>query len=169
ADETEPRAEPKATRGAESEPKPRGEMEDSGARVIVGSLGVLSFAELTQAFSQTGKTGRLSLGLGEAHGEHAADAPSRGYVFFDNGRVRHAEAHGEEGIPAFAHLFFETEQVEDTAFRFEPMAREEIVAYPKTIDRTAQQLLLSAAVNLDESNPHELVSTGLWRRGDEDG
>jgi CheY-like chemotaxis protein len=112
------------------------------AQVISGSLGILSFAELTQAFSQTGKTGRLSLDVeGEA-----------GEVIFVDGRVRHAVFRERRGAVAFNRLFADSEKTTNVDFHFAPMNREEVQGEPQTIDQTAQQLLLSAAVSLDEHN-----------------
>lgn len=129
-------------------------VEMGRAQVITGSLGVLSFAELTQAFSQTGKTGSLILDAEEGRGE----------VLFADGKVRHAVFGRSRGIPAFARLFYETERSANTAFRFEPLSLEQISEMPRTIDQTAQQLLLSAAVHLDENTTTELVIAGLGER-----
>ena len=129
--------------------------EMAGTQVISGSLGVLSFAELTQAFSQTGKTGRLILDAEQGRGE----------VLFADGKVRHAVFGRSRGIPAFARLFYETERSSNTAFRFEPMDLNRISDMPRTIDQTAQQLLLSAAVHLDENTTTEMVVAGLGEDG----
>ena len=122
--------------------------EKTGEQSIAGTLGVLNFAELSQALSQTGKTGRLDLEIG------APDEPAM--VLFDEGRVRHAAFRKTRGTPAFARLYYETERAGGIVFRFEPMTAERIASQPCTIDRSAQQLLLSAAVELDHYNTTEL-------------
>ena len=122
--------------------------EQAGEQSIAGTLGVLNFAELSQALSQTGKTGRLDLEIG------APDEPAM--VLFDEGRVRHAAFRRTRGTPAFAGLYYETERAGGIVFRFEPMTVERIATQPCTIDRSAQQLLLSAAVELDHYNTTEL-------------
>ncbi|MEM8933182.1 MAG: DUF4388 domain-containing protein [Acidobacteriota bacterium] len=129
----------------------------SEAKVITGSLGVLSFAELTQAFSQTGKTGCLELDVDVVSGDRAR-------VYFAGGTVRHAEYGASSGVQAFVQLFYDVEEAVDTAFRFQPMAVEVMTEQPRTIDRTAQQLLLSAAVDLDENETDEIALAELRRR-----
>ncbi|MEM6796324.1 MAG: DUF4388 domain-containing protein, partial [Acidobacteriota bacterium] len=122
--------------------------EDSGAagpprpaleKGIAGTLGVLSFAELTQALSQTGKTGRLIL--------DTAEQPAM--VLFHKGLVRHAVYRNSTGLAAFGGLFTRSERAADLSFRFEPMSLGQIASGPRTLDRTAQELLLAAAVDLD--------------------
>lgn len=114
-------------------------------QVISGSLGVLSFAELTQAFSQTGKTGRLVL-----------DAEAgRGEVLFARGRIRHACFGPARGAAAFGRLFRLAERSANTTFRFEPLTAASLSRQPRTLDLTAQQLLLSAAVQMDEAGRAE--------------
>lgn len=134
-------------RGAQPEPPPPPAEDQVREQSIDGTLGVLNFTELTQALSQTGKTGRLVL-------ETGGDGPT--VVLFEAGRVRHATYRNAHGIPAFARLYCETERAGGTVFRFEPMSRERIAAEPCTIDRPAQQLLLTAAVELDHFNTTEL-------------
>ncbi|MEM8998234.1 MAG: response regulator, partial [Acidobacteriota bacterium] len=106
-------------RDAGDPPTPAPEPEPSRERSIAGTLGVLNFAELTQAFSQTGKTGRLVL--------ETADGGST-VVLFEEGRVRHVSYRGADGVGAFARLYCETERADGAAFRFEPMSVEQIAA-----------------------------------------
>ncbi|MEO1083101.1 MAG: response regulator [Acidobacteriota bacterium] len=134
------------TRPPEVPPIPAPEPEPSRERSIAGTLGVLNFTELTQAFSQTGKTGRLVL-------ETADGGPT--VVLFEEGRVRHVSYRGADGVDAFARLYCETERADGAAFRFEPMAVEQMTAEPCTIGLPAQQLLLTAAVELDHYNTGE--------------
>lgn len=131
-----------------SAPLPAAAPEKGAEQSIAGTLGVLNFAELSQALSQTGKTGRLELEIG------APDEPAM--VLFDHGRVRHASFRKTRGTPAFAQLYYETERAGGIVFRFEPMPAEKMATQPQTIDRSAQQLLLSAAVELDHYNTTEL-------------
>ncbi|MEO1368170.1 MAG: response regulator [Acidobacteriota bacterium] len=123
------------------------EPEPGRERSIAGTLGVLDFAELTQAFSQTGKTGRLVL--------ETADGGST-VVLFDEGRVRHVTYRGADGVGAFARLYCETERADGAAFRLEPLTVERMAAEPCTIGLPAQQLLLTAAVELDHYNTGDL-------------
>lgn len=133
----------------------------SGSQSLNGSLGVLSFAELTQALSQTSKTGRLSL---EAEN-------GLGAVWFCDGKIQHATFHNGSGPAAFARLFYETERTVNTAFRFEPMTLRQMQRHPKTIDQTAPQLLLAAAVDLDQNTTTEMVTAGIkeWLQKEEQG
>lgn len=133
----------------------------SAGQSLTGSLGVLSFAELTQALSQTAKTGKLSL---EAEN-------GRGTVWFADGKIQHAAFRDHVGSAAFARLFFETERTVNTAFRFEPMTLRQMQRHPKTIDQTAPQLLLAAAVDLDENTTTEMVTAGIkeWLQKEEKG
>ena len=144
----------------EETPTPPG-LASGGGQVLTGSLGVLSFAEVSQALSQTAKTGKLSL---EAEN-------GRGTVLFADGKIQHATFRNAVGPPAFARLFYETERTLNTAFRFEPMTPRQMQRLPKTIDQTAQQLLLAAAVDLDENTTTEMVTAGIkeWLQKEEKG
>ena len=134
------------------------ELQDPG-HVLTGSLGVLSFAELTQALSHTSKTGKLTLDV----------KGGRGVVFFADGIIQHAAFRDAVGQAAFSWLFYETERTTHTSFRFEPLSAHQMLRQSKTIDQSAQQLLLAAAVDLDENTTTELVTAGLkkWLREEE--
>ncbi len=135
--------------------------EGDGPREISGTLGEMSFAELTLALSQTAKTGRLHLEVEEQHG----------LVLMLDGMIRHAVFRDAIGIPAFARLVYESERIPTMPFRFEPLTAHEVLRHPKSLEQTAPQLLLSAAVDLDENTTTEMVTAGIkeWLRREEDG
>ncbi|MEM6457097.1 MAG: response regulator [Acidobacteriota bacterium] len=117
-----------------------------GTQTIVGSLGVLDFSELTQAFSQGRKTGLLTFDLEH----HMAE------MVFEDGQVVHAAFGDLQAYEAFGRLFYETERLENTTFRFRPMPLDEVAAMPHTITMSAQQLLLTVAVDVDEERTVEM-------------
>lgn len=110
------------------------------SKVVSGSLGVLSFVELVQAFSQTGKTGCLELDLGGR----------RAVVLFDAGAIRHAAYGRSLGVDAFADVFYASERSNETNFRFEPWPSQRMAQEAHTIHKEPQQLLLAVAVEQDE-------------------
>ena len=126
-----------------------------------GTLGALTFAELTQALSQTARTGRLHLEVEE----------QRGLLLMLDGMIRHVVYRDAVGIPAFARLVYESERIPNIPFRFEPLTAHEVLRLPKALEQTAPQLLLSAAVDLDENTTTEMVTAGIkeWLRREEDG
>jgi hypothetical protein len=108
---------------------------------LSGSLGVLDLMELSQAFSLAGKTGQLFL-----------DCPrGEGCVTFELGKVIHATIRDRAGREAFAEILQATLRERNIAFRFAPREQGELAAVPRTIDLTVQHLLLSLAVDFDET------------------
>jgi hypothetical protein len=108
---------------------------------LSGSLGVLDLMELSQAFSLAGKTGQLLL-----------DCPrGEGCVYFELGKVIHATIRDRAGREAFAEILQATLRERNIAFRFAPREQGELAAVPRTIDLTVQHLLLSLAVDFDET------------------
>ncbi len=143
-------------------PEAPAELPSTGvARELSGTLGVLTFAELTQALSQTAKTGRL----------HLEADDQRGSILILDGMIQHAVFRNAVGLAAFARLFFESERIPNIPFRFEPLTAQEVLRNPKTLEQTAQQLLLSAAVDLEENTTTEMVTAGIkeWLRREENG
>ncbi|MGH7353630.1 MAG: DUF4388 domain-containing protein [Candidatus Rokuibacteriota bacterium] len=113
------------------------------SRTFQGSLGVMGMEELTQAIAVGGKTGRLILALGSAGG----------LVAFESGRVVHAEFGETLGEEAFGALLAVSMQERSGKFCFIPSDASALAAMPKTIAKSVEQLLLSAAVELDARAP----------------
>lgn len=111
-----------------------------GAASLQGSLDVMDLAEVTQAIALGGKTGSLVV----------AFSVGEGRVLFEVGRLVHASFAGRTGEDAFAALIQTSQHESQAAFRFNQMARAELVSLPKTISRSVDQLLLSIAAGIDE-------------------
>jgi len=108
---------------------------------LSGSLGVLDLMELSQAFSLASKTGQLFLDC--SRGE--------GCIYFVLGRVIHATIRERTGREAFSEILQATLREQNLAFRFAPREPHELAAVPRSIDLTVQHLLLSFAVDFDET------------------
>lgn len=108
---------------------------------LSGSLGVLDLMELSQAFSLASKTGQLFLDC--SRGE--------GCIYFELGRVIHATIRERTGREAFSEILQATLREQNLAFRFAPREPHELAAVPRSIDLTVQHLLLSFAVDFDET------------------
>ena len=106
-----------------------------------GSLDVMDLAEVTQAIALGGKTGALVVSLAAGDGD----------ILFENGRVIHAAFIGRTGEEAFAAIVSSSQREPDAHFRFSRADRAELARGPKTISRSVEQLLLSIAVGIDES------------------
>ena len=106
-----------------------------------GSLDVMDLAEVTQAIALGGKTGALIVSL----------AACDGNILFENGRVIHAAFLGRTGEQAFAAIVSSSQREPDAHFRFSRAERAEMARGLKTISRSVEQLLLSIAVGIDES------------------
>jgi DNA-binding response OmpR family regulator len=113
---------------------------EAGTRTFEGSFGVLDLTEVTQAIALGGKTGRLSLQL----------AAGEGSLFFDSGRVVHAEFASRTGESAFAAMVSAAQSDPEGTFRFKPAAELPAGAGPRTIQKSVDQLLLSIASEIDE-------------------
>ncbi|HEV3456234.1 MAG TPA: DUF4388 domain-containing protein [Thermoanaerobaculia bacterium] len=108
---------------------------------LSGTLGVLDLMELSQALSLASKTGLLLL-----------DCPrGEGCIYFALGRVIHAVIRERTGREAFSEILQATLRDANIAFRFAPRTSEELAAVPRSIDLTVQHLLLSFAVDYDET------------------
>jgi len=108
---------------------------------LSGSLGVLDLMELSQAFSLAGKTGQLFL-----------DCPrGEGCIYFELGKVMHATIRDRAGREAFSEILQATLREKNIAFRFTAREPGELGALPRSIDLTVQHLLLSFAVDFDET------------------
>jgi CheY-like chemotaxis protein len=119
-------------------PAPRGSRETPD---LSGSLGVLDLMELSQAFSLAAKTGQLFL-----------DCPrGEGCIYFEFGKVVHATIHDRTGREAFSEILQATLREKNIAFRFAPREPGELGAVPRSIDLSVQHLLLSFAVDFDET------------------
>jgi CheY-like chemotaxis protein len=111
-------------------------------KAFSGSLQVLDFPELTQALSQTHKTGVLTIEL--------AKGPGR--VYFLRGEILHASRNEEGGRAAFARIFHEGERGGDARFQFSAKKEEELAAFPRSIEMTAEQLLLTITIEKDRDS-----------------
>jgi CheY-like chemotaxis protein len=134
-----------------------GPAEPVGSRVpgtpgFSGSLSVMDLTELVQALAIGGKSGSLvvSLAAGEA------------IVVLEAGRVVHAGYRGLTGEGAFAALVSAGQRESEARFRFNRAERHELDQFPRTMSRSAEQLLLSIAVGIDErtGEPSPLGSEG---------
>lgn len=123
-----------------------------GTPGFTGSLSAMDLTELVQALSLGGKTGHLSveLAMGEA------------VVVLEGGRVVHAGFRGLTGEGAFAALVSAAQRESNARFRFTRAERGDLEQFPRTMSRTAEQLLLSIAVGIDErtGEPSPLSSEG---------
>jgi CheY-like chemotaxis protein len=119
---------------------------------FAGSLSAMDLTELLQMLSIGGKTGHLAVALlaGEA------------VVVLDAGRVVHVGYRGLTGEGAFAALVAAAQRESDARFRFNRTERHELERFPRTMSRSAEQLLLSIAVGIDErtGEPSPLSSEG---------
>jgi CheY-like chemotaxis protein len=104
-----------------------------------GALDVMDLPNLAQAIARGNKTGCLALAL----------PGGEGIVVFDRGRAVHAEFGALNGEPAFAALMVAAQREAQGSFAFSPW--EQLAAdQPRTIRRSLEQLLLSAAADIDE-------------------
>jgi CheY-like chemotaxis protein len=104
-----------------------------------GALDVMDLPNLAQAIALGNKTGCLALAL----------PGGEGVVVFDRGRAVHAEFGGLSGEPAFAALMVAAQHDAQGSFAFSPW--EQLATdQPRTIRRSLEQLLLSAAADIDE-------------------
>lgn len=112
----------------------------AGGPGFSGSLSAMDLTELVQALSIGGKSGSLvvSLAAGEA------------VVVLEAGRVVHAGYRGLTGESAFAALVSAAQRESEARFRFSRAERHELGQFPRTMSRSAEQLLLSIAVGIDE-------------------
>ncbi len=126
-----------------------------------GSLGVMDLTELTQVISLGVKTGELLLSLSKGEG----------IILFDAGRVVHAEFAERSGEPAFAAMVAASQREGEARFCFNRADREAVAGRPRTISRSVEQLLLSVAQEMDETNERaagtrEAASTRATRTGE---
>jgi CheY-like chemotaxis protein len=128
-----PLSAPPPARGAAPRP-------EAGGRTFEGSFGVLDLTEVTQAIALGGKTGRLALNL----------SAGEGALFFDGGRVVHAEFDGRTGEVAFAAMVASAQHDPEGSFHFKPTAELPGGTAPRTIKKSVDQLLLSVASEIDE-------------------
>src|SRR2546430_890771 len=125
---------------------PPGPQRD-GAHGLRGSLAVMELPDITQAIALGAKTGQLVVTL----------SSGRGSVFFDRGRVVHAEFFGLIGETAFAALLVAAHGEANGNFAFNQLETEAANAV-KTIHRDLKQLLLSAAAEIDEGRADTAVA-----------
>jgi CheY-like chemotaxis protein len=111
-----------------------------GAHGLRGSLTVMELPDITQAIALGGKTGQLVVTL----------SAGRGSVFFDHGRIVHAEFFGLIGETAFQALLVAAHGEANGSFAFNPLETS-AAGGAKTIHRDLKQLLLSAAAEIDEA------------------
>ena len=124
---------------ATSEPTAPAPQPD-GAHGLRGSLAVMELPDITQAIALV-----VTLPSG------------RGAVFFDRGRVVHAEFFGLIGETAFAALLIAAHGEATGNFAFNPLEATAVKA-AKTIHRDLKQLLLSAAAEIDEGRADAAVA-----------
>ncbi len=113
---------------------------EAALKTLAGSLTVLSFSELTQALSQTHKTGVLSLESGTAPG----------LVYYVRGQIIHCTWESWSGRLAFARVYHANSSASDRQFSFTPKYEDDMAEVPRSINLTADQLLLMVAVDFDE-------------------
>jgi len=118
-----------------------------GGHGLRGSLAVMELPDITQAIALGGKTGQLVVTL-----------PSgRGAMFFDRGRVVHAEFFGLIGETAFTALLVAAYGKANGNFAFNPLDASAVNG-AKTIHRDLKQLLLSAAAGIDEGRADAAIA-----------
>jgi len=118
-----------------------------GAHGLRGSLTVMELPDITQAIALGGKTGQLVVTL----------SAGRGSVFFDHGRIVHAEFFGLIGETAFQALLVAAHGEANGSFAFNPLETS-AAGGAKTIHRDLKQLLLSAAAEIDEGRGDAAVA-----------
>lgn len=123
-------------------PAPAKTGPEPGRSSFQGSLGVMDLTELTQVISLGVKTGELLLSL----------SGGEGIIVFESGRVIHAEFSGRSGEPAFAAMVAASQREGEARFCFNRLEREALAGRPRTISRSVEQLLLSVAQEIDETN-----------------
>jgi hypothetical protein len=121
----------------------------------------MDLTELTQVISLGVKTGELLLSLSQGEG----------IILFDAGRVVHAEFAERSGEPAFAAMVAASQREGEARFCFNRADREAVAGRPRTISRSVEQLLLSVAQEMDETNERaagsrEAASTRATRTGE---
>jgi CheY-like chemotaxis protein len=121
--------------GADGPPEPGADT----THALRGSLDVMDVADIAQAIGLGLKTGDLILAL---DGGQAT-------VAFDRGRVVHAEWADLTGEEAFAALVADAERSGGGSFSFVPLEGRP-PGLPRTMNRSVEQLLLSAAAAIDE-------------------
>jgi hypothetical protein len=131
---------------ATGEPAASGAQPD-GAHGLRGSLAVMELPDITQAIALGNKTGQLVVTL----------SAGRGTLFFDHGRVVHAEFFGLIGETAFAALLVAAHGETTGSFAFNPLEAA-AVAGATTIHRDLKQILLSAAAEIDEGRADAAVA-----------
>jgi hypothetical protein len=117
-----------------------GKIHNQDLEALQGDLRILNLTDLTQVLCNARKTGRLHLNCPEGPGE----------IFFFDGQVIHATHLGYEGRHAFRWILTSTLSHPDVTFRFETLTREQAFRCPRTLNMTAQKLLLTIAVEIDE-------------------
>jgi CheY-like chemotaxis protein len=131
-------------RGAAPPPPPLAELEAVGmngaTRTFQGALGSLALEDLAQAIVKGGKTGRLLVVL----------STGGGMIAFDGGRVVHAELGNTTGETAFQSLVAASHRDSGGKFCFIPSAPRDLANVPKTITRSAAELLDGAAQATNE-------------------
>jgi CheY-like chemotaxis protein len=118
-----------------------------GSHGLRGSLTVMELPDITQAIALGGKTGQLVVTL----------SAGRGSVFFDHGRIVHAEFFGLIGETAFQALLVAAHGEANGSFAFNPLETS-AAGGVKTIHRDLKQLLLSAAAEIDEGRGDAAVA-----------
>jgi CheY-like chemotaxis protein len=131
---------------ATPEPAAPGAQPDA-AHGLRGSLSVMELPDITQAIALGSKTGQLVVTL----------SAGRGSLFFDRGRVVHAEFFGLIGETAFAALLVAAHGEANGSFAFNPLEAAAANGV-KTIHRDLKQLLLSAAAGIDEGRADAAVA-----------
>ena len=131
---------------APSAPAAAGPQPD-GAHGLRGSLTVMELPDITRAIALGVKTGQLLVTL----------SSGRGSVFFDRGRVVHAEFFGLIGETAFAALLVAAHGEASGTFVFNPLESAAVNGV-RTIHRDLKQLLLSAAAEIDEGRADAAVA-----------
>ena len=124
-----------------------GQPPPDGAHGLRGSLAVMELPDITQAIALGHKTGQLVVTL----------SAGRGVLFFDRGRVVHAEFFGLIGETAFAALMVAAHGEASGNFAFNPLDATAANG-AKTIHRELKQLLLSAAAEIDEGQADAAVA-----------
>jgi CheY-like chemotaxis protein len=120
-------------------PAPAAPAPLDAAHGLRGSLSVMELPDITQAIALGVKTGQLVVTLSSGHGS----------IFFDRGKVVHAEFFGLIGETAFAALLVAAHGEATGSFVFNPLETPTANGV-KTIHRDLKQLLLSAAAGIDE-------------------
>lgn len=116
---------------------------------LSGTLDAVDFPQLIQLLAEARLGGVLRLDL----------AAGEGLVYFHRGEVIHCSWGDLEGIAAFREVL-RSSLAAGSPFRYEKLTNTEAFRIPRTIGGPVPRLILSAAVDLDETGDPSVAASG---------